>query len=262
MTRPVCRCLSPALLCVLLLSTAVAVRAQSRRYEDFASALLSPIKWRGEQVGTGVLETVRQIQDGHLVLSHRVLGNHLLSDGQNVSRNRLAFHTTPGQQLTALRFRLRITDVAVEGCPDGPPSRSYAGFTGNLFTDTKGGRVGVFLFAERRSTTEEPPEVLHVRAGIFRCPDSTCDPVVHDADEDLGEVRVGQAVTLRMAWEGRQVHFRKDAEPPVTARFAAPVASLLRGRFLEINGEAANCPNDPQTQAAMTAHVDNLFIGP
>ena len=248
-------------LCLLLLSTAGVATAQPRRYDDFADARLSPILWRGDQIGTGVLETARLIQDGHLVLSHQVLGNHLLSDGQNASRNRLTFQTAPGQQFTALRFRLRIEDVTVVGCPDGAPSRSYAGFTGNLFTDTKGARVGVWLFAERSSTTEEPPEVLHVRAGIFRCPEG-CTTVVHDADEDLGPVEVGQAVTLRMAWQGREVRFRRDAEPPVTVRFRQPEASRLPGRFLEILGAAANCPNDPQTQAAITARIDNLFIGP
>ena len=122
--------------------------------------------------------------------------------------------------------------------------------------------MGVWLFAERRSTADEPPAVLHVRAGIFRCPDGDCATVAHDADEDLGPVQVGEAVTLRMAWQGREVRFRRDAAPPVTVRFRRPVARLVPGRFLEILGEAANCPNDPQTEAAITARIDNLFIGP
>ena len=244
-TLPACRSFpswrrrpAAGLLCVLLLGTAGAARAQSRRYDTFTGPRLSPILWRGHPIGLGVLETVRQSQDGALVLSHQVLGNHRLSEGHNASRNRLAFQTGPGQNLTALRFRLQIEDVAVVGCPDGPPSRSYAGFTGSLFIDTGGDPVGVWLFAERRSTADEPPAVLHVRAGIFRCPDGDCATVAHDADEDLGPVQVGEAVTLRMAWQGREVRFRRDAEPPVTVRFRRPVARLVPGRFLEILGEA------------------------
>ena len=150
------------------------------------------------------------------------------------------------------------------GCPDGAASRSFAGFSSGLFLDTEGDLIGAFLFVERQSETEDPPEVLRAKAGIFRCPNNNCLAVDHVGEEDLGPVqrRGARDAAAELGGDSRRIRFRRNGEAAVTIRYPMRVAQRRSGRSLEVRGFAANCPTDPQTTAHMTAAFDNVFIGP
>ena len=96
-----------------------------------------------------------------------------------------------------------------------------------LFIDTQGDSVGVWLFASGAVPPRSRPRCCTC-SRAFSAAGTTTGTVEHDAEEDLGEVLVGQPVTLRMDWQEREIRFRKDAEPPVTARFRREVAISCR----------------------------------
>jgi hypothetical protein len=244
------------------------VYAQSSRYDNFNSGALSPARWSTQQQGTGGLELVREIRNGRLLMEYRVLG--MIDTGQITSINRLNFEL--GRNLTALRFDITVRDVSVLGCsdPGGNISRSFAGFNGTLFNDGSSsgsgdatGNFGAFLFVERRSDSEEPPEMLHVIAGTFRCLNNGCSRV-EDVQEDLGTVTIGEEVSLQMVWDelNSQIRFRKNRDAVVRVRYEGSVARRINGRTLQIRGDAANCLDGPRPVAAMSAFFDNVFINP
>jgi hypothetical protein len=255
---------------ILFTITAGSVSAQSTLYDRFPNGDLDPVKWSAQQQGTGGLELVREIQRGRLLMAHRVLGNGTTSTTQTTSLNRLNFEF--GRNLTALRFRLTVRNVSVQGCsdPGGNISRSFAGFIGTLFNDGSSsgsgdstGNLGVFLFAERRSDSEESPELLHIKAGTFRCLNNACSSI-EEVEEDLGTVTLGEQVLLRMIWdeENNQIRFRKNQDAVVQVPYTGPVARRINSRNFQVRGDAANCLEGPRPVASMGAFFDNVFINP
>lgn len=244
------------------------VYAQATPYDSFRREL-SPVRWSTQTQGTGGLELVREIRNGRLLMSHRVVG--ALDTGQSTSINRLNF--VLGRNLTALRFNLTVRDVSAVGCsePEGDISRTFTGFIGNLFNDGRStssgdatGNFGVFLFVERRSDSEEPPEILHVKAGTFFCQSRTCAEDMEEVEEDLGTVTIGEEILLRMVWDqtNSQIRFRKNQDPTVRVNYTAPIVRRLNSRSLQVRGDAANCIDGPRPVASMSAFIDNVLITP
>jgi hypothetical protein len=253
---------------MLFTTLAGSVYAQSSLYDNFDNGELSQARWSAQQQGTGGLELVREIRRGRLLMGHRVLG--MINTGQTTSINRLNFEL--GRNLTALRFNITVRDVSVLGCsdPEGNISRSFAGFNGTLFNDGSSsgsrdatGNLGAFLFVERRSDSVDPPEMLHVIAGTFRCLNNSCSRV-EDVQRDLGTVTIGEQVSLRVVWDelNSQLRFRKNRDAVVRVRYEGSVARRINSRTLLVRGDAANCLDSRRGVAAMGASFDDVFINP
>lgn len=254
---------------VLIALTAGSAAAQSILYDNFRGAL-SPVKWRAEQDGEGGLELVREIRDGQLLLSHRVLGDTTRSTGFNESVNRLLFQE--GRRLTAVQFKVTVQAVAVRGCavPGSAISRSSAGFLGNFFNDGSSsaagddkGDIGAFLVVERRSDSEDPPDVLHVIAGKFRCPTPVCTKE-QEVLRDLGTVKIGESVVLQLVWEeiNQRFRFRKNRDRAVIIPYTQEIVTRHSFRSIRIRGDAANCAEGAPPVASMSATLDNVLYSP
>jgi hypothetical protein len=242
----------------LLASNAGSVAAQSILYDKFRAALRLDL-WSGEQIGVGGLELVRTIQDGRLILGHRVLGETTQSTGRSISSNRLRFQA--GQTLTAVSFDVIMQNYKVQGCAtEGKFSRSVAGFTGAMFTNSKGA-IGADLWVLRDSDSEDPPNRLRVLARLVQCVATECV----DEERDLGTVALGEPTTLRVRWEelNGRIRFQKNDESPVFVRYTPEeVIRRLQTKVLTLVGNAANCTDGSHPVAAMTASFDNVFYNP
>jgi hypothetical protein len=163
-----------------------------------------------------------------------------------------------------VRFDIVAQDVRVRGCaaPSDKISFIHAGAFAALFNDGSGDtRASVFI--ERRSDSEDPPSRLHAVAEVVRCLNSDCSSREKE-HRDLGNVTLGEKVTLQMVWEeiNQRVRFRRDNEDFVSIRYTQEVVRLRPFRTLFVLGSAANCLADSRPIASTSVLFDNVFYNP
>lgn len=201
--------------------------AQPTLYDDFSGDKLDPDKWFGEQgvrpgEGQGGLELVRQIQDGSLLMSHRVAGGNPTMGSFVISRNRLRFPLAIANSITAAQADVTVTDFTVTKCsvPPSGDSQVDAGLVEVLFNDGSStgpndetGDISLQLVLVREGHSIDPPDILRATAHFIRCTNATCTTGTR-FDRDLGPVSVGTTVTLRWRWDkaNKAILFQKDTD--------------------------------------------------
>src|SRR5437899_836358 len=117
--------------------------AQAQLYDNFNAEKIDPNRWVGtqdQQAGEeGGIKLIRRIEfdgtEGHLVLSHRVVGGTFTNTGLRISRNRLNFVQDPSA-ITAVKFDVKVRDFSMLGCSQNSSfSGVRAGFIEFLFND-------------------------------------------------------------------------------------------------------------------------------
>jgi len=254
--------------------------AQAQLYDDFNATKIDPDKWVGVQAQDageeGGLRLIRRIEldgtEGHLVLSHRVVGGTFTNTGLRISRNRLRIVQDPNA-ITAVRFDVMVRDFSMLGCSaSSSVSGVRAGFIGFLFNDgsstdpqdATGDIIGIVGLSRISSSTDSTGIVRAV--GILaRCIERTCSGQLTTFTVlDLGPVATGETVTLAMNWDRveKKLDFQKNAEAVHSIAYTQddsrpPIFSL---KALEARGQAANCTVGPRPFADVTGVFDNVLV--
>jgi hypothetical protein len=235
------------------------VLAQSTLYDDFSGTDLNPDKWWGYQYqfggGTG-LELVRQIQNGALILSHRVAGGVLSDVGTHESDNEVGFQRTG---IIALQFDVNVASFLATSCPTSVwSSFASARAINGLFNDGRGD-VRASIEARRDSASSDPPDQLQVVAFLWHTVDGTLNFV------DLGPLSTSTTATLRMTWNqaGHAVDFQMNGNPIQSVSYTRDDSLPARDptAVLAASGFAANCTAGRQF-ATISATFGNVLVDP
>lgn len=252
--------------------------AQSTLYDNFNAMELDPDKWSGRQddrnvlPGAATLELTRRIVSRELEMSYRVVGGISADTGRTDSRNRLIFQEET-DAIIAVKFDIEVRDFDVLGCAvGGPRSRFRAGFNGRLFDSTSGdfgaqGHVGAVVELIRDSASSDPPPFVRARGLVFRCENPGCFATTFRI-VDLGQVKMGERVTLRMSWDemANTIDFQKDDETVESIDYSdAPFfttddSTRVGARRLEVDGQVPNCTVEPRPFAEVSATFNNVFV--
>lgn len=256
--------------CIVFLLVFVGSPAQGLEplvpYDTFSTKLMNPDKWTGftfgEDTGT-TREVVREIQRGRLRIEYAAYGDPNFDDGQRGGGTRAHFADSP--RVTAFEATVQINSFKVTGCRNNPtPSEvtvHLQGFFFNTGVPIPGNHtndVTAVIRISRRSDSQDPPQVLRISAQVF----------IHQGpslfDQEMGTVRRGQKVRLRIQWDpdNDRFIFQRDKEPEIFARYTASDAAPPGGnsKFLDVVNAAANCTTDPLPVAFMEAFFDDVFV--
>jgi hypothetical protein len=179
-------------------------------YDDFNATQINPDKWFGSEYSpafpSASTEAIRQLQDARLYLRYRSYGPTDADGGRLRSELALLFRTPAA--VTAIQAAVQVTDVGATGCP-GNLERTVASANlgGRFFgtvPSTPGGDVtdtvaliGMF----RGSESTAPPDELRARSLVFHCTNRPCTAGSELHRQDLGPVKRGEFVRLRVQWD-------------------------------------------------------------
>jgi hypothetical protein len=242
-------------------------------YDDFNATQIDPDKWFGIEYGPKPrgpsTEAIRQIQDNRLRLVYRAYGR-TDSDSGRPPRNELglAFHNSAA--VTAIQATVQVTDAAATSCSGNREATSARAILGGLFFGTAPSTpgsaatdVGAWIGLVRGSDSTDPLDVLLVRCGVLHSTtDGTAVSVLHS--QDLGPVKLGEMVRLRVQWD-RDNHrfiFQRDDDPEVLAPYtvsdSGPPGDQIK--LLVAVHLVPNCTATPRPVAFIEALFDEVMV--
>lgn len=273
--------------CMMLLVVLIGVAAAQERpgnaverlvpYDDFNATQIDPDKWFGiefgpEPRGAGT-EAIRQIQDNRLRLVYRAYGRTDSDSG--MSRNEFILMFQNSAAVTAIEATVQVTDAAATSCPGNPEATmAWAMLGGRFFStapSTPGGEVSdmaATIRVVRRSDSTDPPDVLQVTSSVFHCANLPCTAGSLIYHLNLGSVKLGEMVRLRVQWD-RDNHrfiFQRDDDPEVLAPYSlsdtyrdtAPPG--IQVKFLDALHIVPNCTATPRPVAFIEALFDDVMV--
>jgi hypothetical protein len=242
-------------------------------YDDFNATQIDPDKWFGGEYGpeprSVSTEAIRQIQDNRLRLVYRAYGRTDSDSG--MSRNELGLFFHNSAAVTAIKATVQVTDAAATSCPGNPEATiSWATLGGRFFgtaPSTPGSAandVVANIRLVRRSDSTDPPDVLRVRSGVFHCADAVCTAGSPIHFQDLGPVKLGEMVRLRVQWD-RDNHrfiFQRDDDPEVLAPYTVSDSAPpgIQVKLLEAVHLVPNCTATPRPVAFIEALFDDVMV--
>jgi hypothetical protein len=242
-------------------------------YDDFNATHLDPDKWFGGEFGVAFprasMEAIRQIQDNRLRLVYRNYGQTDSDSGR--PRNELVLVFRNSAAVTAIQATVQVIDVAATGCASNPgPTEAWAMLGGRFFgsaPSTPGGDVSdmvAIIGVLRESGSTAPPDVLRARSVVFLCANRPCTAGSEFHSQDLGPVKRGERVRLRVQWD-RDNHrfiFQRDDAPevfaPYTVSDTAPPG--IPAKLLDAMHFVPNCTTTPRTIAFIEAWFDDVMV--
>ena len=242
-------------------------------YDDFNATQIDPDKWFGGEYGpeprSVSTEAIRQIQDNRLRLVYRAYGRTDSDSGW--SRNQLGLIFPNSAAVTAIKATVQVTDAAATSCPGNREATSsvamlYGRFFGTI-PSTPGSAandVVATIRLVRRSDSTDPPDVLRVRCGVFHCANADCTAGSMLHFQDLGPVKLGEMVRLRVQWD-RDNHrfiFQRDDDPEVLAPYtvsdSGPPGDQVK--LLVALNLVSNCTATPRPVAFIEALFDDVMV--
>jgi hypothetical protein len=243
-------------------------------YDDFNATQIDPDKWLGIECGpeprSASTEAIRQIQDNRLRLVYRAYGRTDSDSGMSRNELGLVFHNSAA--VTAIKATMQVTDAAATSCPGNreATSAAWAMLGGRFFNtapSTPGSAakfVATGIGLVRRSDSTDPPDVLRVRCGVFHCTNADCMAASELHSQDLGPVKLGEMVRLRVQWD-RDNHrfiFQRDDDPEVLAPYtvsdSGPPGDQIK--LLVAVHLVPNCTATPRPVAFIEALFDEVMV--
>jgi len=116
----------------------------------------------------------------------------------------------------------------------------------------------------RRSDSTDPPDVLRVRSGVFHCRNANCTAASTIHFQDLGPVKLGEMVRLRVQWD-RDNHrfiFQRDDDPEVLAPYTVSDSAPpgIQIKWLDALHHVPNCTATPRPMAFIEALFDDVMV--
>ncbi len=214
-------------------------------------------------------EAIRQIQDKRLRLLYRSHGRTDSDSG--MSRNEFFLMFSNSAVVTALKATAQVTHAAVASCPSNPEATVAAAMLGGLFFSTApstpgsaANDVAAVIVLERESDSTDPPDVLRVQSVIFHCADAICMDGSMLHLQDLGPVKLGEMVRLRVQWD-RDNHrfiFQRDDNPEVLAPYTVSdsAAPGIQVKYLNAWHLVPHCTAKPRPAAFIEASFDDVMV--
>jgi hypothetical protein len=241
-------------------------------YDDFNATQIDPDKWFGWTCSTEPrcvsTEAIRQIQDKRLRRVYRVYGRTDSDSGRSRNELGLIFHNSAA--VTAIKATVQVTDVAATSCPGNREATSAGAILGGLFFGTAPSTpgsaatdVGAWIGLVRGSDSTDPLDVLLVRCGVLHSTtDGTAVSVLHS--QDLGPVKLGEMVRLRVQWD-RDNHrfiFQRDDDPEVLAPYTVSDSAPpgIQVKLLDALHFVPNCTATPRPVAFIEALFDDVMV--
>ena len=242
-------------------------------YDDFNATQIDPDKWFGIECGpeprSAGTEAIRQIQDNRLRLVYRAYGRTDSDRGRSRNEFLLMFHNSAA--VTAIKATVQVTDAAATSCPGNPEATiSWANIGGRFFgtaPSTPGSAandVAATIRLVRRSDSTDPPDVLRVRSSVFHCANRPCTAGSTLYFQDLGPVKLGEMVRLRVQWD-RDNHrfiFQRDDDPEVLAPYTVSDSAPPGDQFKRLSAVhfVPNCTATPRPVAFIEALFDEVMV--
>jgi hypothetical protein len=242
-------------------------------YDDFNATQIDPDKWFGIEFGPkprgASTEAIRQIQDNRLRLVYRAYGRTDSDRGRSRNEFLLMFHNSAA--VTAIKATVQVTDAAATSCPGNPEATISWAMLGGRFFGTAPSTPGsaandvvATIRLVRRSDSTDPPDVLRVRSGVSHCANAVCTAGSTIHFQDLGPVKLGEMVRLRVQWD-RDNHrfiFQRDDDPeilaPYTVSDSAPPG--IQVKMLDAVHHVPNCTATPRPVAFIEALFDDVMV--
>ena len=242
-------------------------------YDDFNATQIDPDKWFGGEFGTeprgASNEAIRQIQDNRLHLVYRTYGRTDSDSGRPRNTFLLMFHNSAA--VTAIKATVQVTDAAATSCPGNREATIAWAMLGGLFFSTgpstpgsAANNVTASIRLVRRSDSTDPPDVLRVRSSVFRCANRPCTAGSTLYFQDLGPVKLGEMVRLRVQWD-RDNHrfiFQRDDDPEVLVRYTVSDSAPpgIQVKDLAAEHHVPNCTATPRPMAFIEALFDDVMV--
>jgi hypothetical protein len=242
-------------------------------YDDFNATHIDPDKWFGGEFSVpfpgASTEAIRQIQDHRLRLAYRSFGQTDSDSGRPRHEFMLRFRDPAA--VTAIQATVQVTDAATTGCPGNPePTLAWAMLGGRFFgtaatiPESAVNDVVASIRLVRRSDATDPPDVLRVRSSIFHCANTPCTTGSGLHFQDLGPVKRGEMVKLRVQWD-RDNHrfiFQRDDGPEVVAPYTVPDTTPpgIQVKLLDAIHFVPNCTTTPRPMAFIDALFDDVMV--
>jgi hypothetical protein len=261
------------MLIVVLIGVPGSTAERLAPYDDFNATHIAPDKWFGGEYSWAVpsasTEAVRQIQDHRLRLMYRSYGPTDADRGSLRSGLVLMFRDPAA--VTAIQAAVQVTDVATTGCPGTFENTvAWAMLGGRFFgsaASTPEGEVRdmkAFIQVIRWSGSNAPPDVFQARSVVFYCANRPCTAGSELHRRDLGPVKRGEVVRLRVQWD-RDNHrfiFQRDEAPevfaPYTVSDTAPPGIAVKQ--LEAMLSVPTCTATPRPMAFIEAWFDDVMV--
>jgi hypothetical protein len=196
--------------------------------DDFNVTQIDPDKWFGIECGpeprSASTEAIRQIQDNRLRLVYRAYGRTDSDSG--MSRNELGLFFHNSAAVTAIKATVQVTDAAATSCPGNREATVAVAMLDGRFFNTApptpgsaANDVAAGIGLVRASDSTDPPDVLRMRCAVLHCTSADCMAPSELHSQDLGPVKRGEMVGLRMQWDrdNHQFIFQRDDDPEVLA---------------------------------------------
>jgi hypothetical protein len=243
-------------------------------YDDFNSHLINPDKWFGTSANFYSTEGARLSLFRQLQILNRAYGNPSPVPGEAVAAQGLDF--IDPDSVTAIKTSIRVLAYQLMGCGDSDlTSRVRARIVGSFFNTTDNPEPGSNLNdlyaqirVQRNAGSTDASNILRVYADIGLCKTTNCSGPGGWEEIDsteLGTVRLGQKVTLYLAWDEANEYFtvQRDNETEVLSykgqvqAKSLPSASFKR---LQVTQSLANCTTQPRPNGFMSAFFDNVYV--
>jgi len=254
-------------------------------YDNFNSSVIDSNKWLGrefETPGTNVLEIVREIDRGSLLISSR---SYASTTQNNTGRGLTAtsLRISEPENVTTIEAIIQVNDVETVDC-DGNTFHTYtratvmgvffnAGSTSPAFGDATND-VTAIIGPERGSPTSRSDRTMNISARVYKCLDPQCVYGTVLASQNLGIIRVGQKRKLRLAWDKANSQFI-FASTPVGGNWLTSGQSAVISyegeltdtyppgfahKRLEIVQMIPNCTEETAPVAYMDVYFDNVYV--
>ena len=201
-------------------------------------------------------------------LVYRAYGRTDSDSGMSRPELGLAFQNSAA--ITAIKATVQVTDAAATSCPGNRGASSAQAILGGLFFGTAPSTpgsaatdVGALIGLVRGSDSTDPPDILRVICEVLHCTsDGTGISNLHR--QDLGPVKLGEMVRLRVQWD-RDNHrfiFQRDDDPEVLAPYtvsdSGPPGDQVK--LLVALNLVSNCTATPRPVAFIEALFDDVMV--
>ena len=255
-------------------------------YENFnaTSKILDPEKWCGSESYTAAdrgVESARQIKKeptyGYMGLNilNRVYGDTGSDSGVSTVYNRVIFRN--GENVNSIKATVQVKKVQATGCTanlsETKAQARIGGFffnTGPRTADNATNDVWATIYVGRSSNSTDPSNVLEITGEVHHCTNINCYTGTLIGTQDLGTVKLGKKVTLRITWDPQNDRFifQKGKDPEVyitydTATYPesfSPGASYGGFKRLDVGDFVANCTGLPRTMGFMDVYFENVYV--
>ena len=241
-------------------------------YDDFNATQIDPDKWFGIECGpeprSASTEAIRQIQDNRLRLVYRAYGRTDSDSG--MSRNELGLFFHNSAAVTAIKATVQVTDAAATSCPGNPEATISWPLLGGRFFGTAPSTpgsaatdVGALIALVRGSDSTDPPDILRGICEVLHCT-SAGTGVSELHRQDLGPVKLGEMVRLRVQWD-RDNHrfiFQRDEDQEVLAPYTVSDSGPpgVQVKLLVALNLVPACTATPRPVAFIEAFFDDVMV--